>query len=109
MVEEDASEGVPPEPSPKPPTRKRRQTEEDHQLSTAFNILTTCTPNTINDESQQFANFVAVKLRTLSKSMQSAIQKRIITIFDEETDCNQISAPSTTSAAVEDNILFTNL
>jgi len=54
---ENASEYLPPQ----PPRRKNKT--EDQRLEKAFELLTACSNQTMNDECQHFGNMIAAKLR----------------------------------------------
>lgn len=61
------------------PLRKRKKLTEDDRLNKAFEILTNTTLN--SDESQDFGNFVAKKLRKYTSTIQCKIQNAIMGIF----------------------------
>lgn len=61
------------------PLRKRKKQTVDDRLNKAFELLTATTLN--SDESQDFGNFVAKKLRKYSSTTQSKIQNAIMGIF----------------------------
>ncbi|XP_029051956.2 uncharacterized protein LOC114880279 [Osmia bicornis bicornis] len=66
---------------------KRRHTEKEDRLESAFEILETAS-DPPPDESQHFANFVAAKLRKLNNYERVHIEARIIQLFVEiETTC----------------------
>lgn len=65
---------------PTPPSLKKRKIPEDHRLDKAFELLTAASV-TNSDESQNFGNFVANKLRKYSARTQSAIQHAFMGIF----------------------------
>ena len=54
---ENASESLPPQ-----PPRKKKKTEDQHHEK-AFELLTACSNQTMNDECQHFGNMIAAKLR----------------------------------------------
>jgi hypothetical protein len=70
-----------PLPPPSQPIIKKRKTTEDSRLDKAFELLTASVANSINDESQDFGNFVAKKLRKYSAKTQSLVQNAIMGIF----------------------------
>jgi len=53
---ENASESLPPQ-----PPRKKKKTE-DQRLEKAFELLTACSNQSMNDECQRFGNMIAAKL-----------------------------------------------
>ncbi|XP_077275857.1 uncharacterized protein LOC143904798 [Temnothorax americanus] len=61
------------------PPRKRKI--EDQRLNEAYKILQTCASDSTNDESQDFGNLVATKLRKYDKLTQSIVQNEIMNIF----------------------------
>lgn len=61
--------------------QKKRKKPEDTRLDKAFELLTASAANSVNDESQDFGNFVAKKLRKYSAKTQSSIQNAIMGIF----------------------------
>lgn len=67
-------------PKATPPSSKKRKNQEDHRLNKAFELLTAASV-TNSDESQNFGNFVANKLRKYSSRTQSAIQHAVMGIF----------------------------
>lgn len=68
-------------PPPTQPIIKKRKTIEDDRLDKAYELLTASATNSINDESQDFGNFVAKKLRKYSDKTQSLVQNAIMGIF----------------------------
>lgn len=72
---------ISPSPSLSLPSSKKRKKPEDVRLEKAFELLTASATNSVNDESQDFGNFVAKKLRKYPAKTQSAIQNAILGIF----------------------------
>lgn len=63
----------------KTPLRKRKKHE--HDLDTAFQLLTKCASTASNDECEDFENIVAKKLRVYPNRIRSAVQNDIMSIF----------------------------
>jgi hypothetical protein len=72
---ENASESLPPQPS-----RKKKKTE-DQRLEKAFELLTACSNQTINNECQLFGNMIAAKLRNYNDTTRCVIKNEIISVF----------------------------
>jgi hypothetical protein len=62
------------------PTRKKKKME-DQRLEKAFELLTACSNQTVNDECQQFGNMIAAKLRYYNETVRCAIQYEIMNVF----------------------------
>jgi len=71
----NASGSLPPQ-SP----RKKKKTE-DQRLEKAFELLTACSNQTMNDECQHFGNMIAAKLRNYNDTIRCAIQNEIMSVF----------------------------
>ena len=71
---ENASEYLPPQ----PPRRKNKT--EDQRLEKAFELLTACSNQTMNDECQHFGNMIASKLRNYNDTVLCVIQNEIMGI-----------------------------
>jgi len=72
---ENASESLPPH-----PPRKKKKTE-DQRLEKAFELLTACSNQTLNDECQHFGNMIAAKLRNYNDTIRCVIQNEIMSVF----------------------------
>jgi len=72
---ENASESLPPQ-----QPRKKKKTE-DQRLGKAFELLTACSNQTMNDECQQFGNMIAAKLRNYNEMARCVIQSEIMNVF----------------------------
>jgi hypothetical protein len=72
---ENASESLPPQ-----PPRKKKKTE-DRRLGRAFELLTACSNQNMNDECQHFGNMVAAKLRNYNDTTRCVIQNEIMGVF----------------------------
>jgi hypothetical protein len=72
---ENASESLPPQ-----PPRKKKKTE-DQRLEKAFELLTACSNQTMNDECQHFGNMIAAKLRNYNDTTRCVIQNEIMRVF----------------------------
>ena len=72
---ENTSESLPPQ-----PPRKKKKTE-DQRLEKAFELLTACSNQTMNDECQHFGNMIAAKLRNYNDTIRCVIQNEIMTVF----------------------------
>jgi hypothetical protein len=72
---ENASESLPPQ-----PPRKKKKTE-DQRLEKAFELLTACSNQTMNDECQHFGNMIAAKLRNYNDTIRCIIQNEIMSVF----------------------------
>jgi hypothetical protein len=63
------------------PSRKRQE-DESRNLNAAFELLKSCTSaGEHNDESQQFGNLIATKLRKYNDMTRSLVQNEIFGIF----------------------------
>jgi hypothetical protein len=71
---ENASETLPPQ----PPRKKKKA--EDQRLEKAFELLTACSNQTMNDECQHFGNMIAAKLRNYD-TIRCVIQNEIMSVF----------------------------
>ena len=71
---ENAIESLPPQPS-----RKKKKMED--RLEKAFQLLTACSNQTMNDECQYFGNMIAAKLRNYDDMIRCVIQKEIMSVF----------------------------
>ena len=65
---ENASESLPPQ-----PTRKKKKTE-DQRLEKAFELLTACSNQAMNDECQHFGNMIVAKLSNYNETVRCVIQ-----------------------------------
>jgi len=72
---ENASESLPPQ-----PPRKKKKTEYQ-RLEKAFELLTACSNQTMNDECQHFGNMIAAKLRNYNDTIRGVIQNEIMSVF----------------------------
>jgi len=72
---ENASETLPPQ-----PPRKKKKTE-DQRLEKAFELLTACSDQTMNDECQHFGNMIAANLRNYNETVRCVIQSDIMNVF----------------------------
>jgi hypothetical protein len=68
---ENASESLPPQP----------QKKKDQRLEKAFELLTDCSNQTMNDVCQHFRNMIAAKLRNYTDTIRCVIQNEIISVF----------------------------
>ena len=71
----NVSESLPPQ----PPRKKKKM--EDQCLEKAFELLTACSNQSMNDECQHFGNMIAAKLRNYNETVRCVIQNEIIIIF----------------------------
>ena len=71
---ENASESLDPQ-----PPRKKKMTEQ--RLEKAFELLTVCSNQTMNDECQRFGNTIATKLRNYNETVRCVIQNEIMNVF----------------------------
>ena len=71
----NASESQPPQ-----PPRKKKKTE-DQRLEKVFELLTTCSNQTMKDECQHFGNMIAAKLSNYNEKVQCVIQNEIMNVF----------------------------
>jgi hypothetical protein len=71
---ENASESLPPQ-----PPRKKKKTE-DQRLEKAFELLTACSNQTMDDECQHFGNMIAAKLRNYD-TVRCVNQNEIMSVF----------------------------
>ena len=65
---ENASESLPPQPQ-----RKKKKTE-DQRLEKAFELLTACSKQSMDDECQHFGNIIAAKLRNYDDKVRCVNQ-----------------------------------
>jgi len=72
---ENPSESLPPQ-----PPRKKKKTE-NQRLGKAFEFLTACSNQTMNDECQHFGNMIAAKLRNYNEMVRCVIQNEIMNVF----------------------------
>jgi hypothetical protein len=72
---EKASESLPPQ----PPRKKKKA--EDPRPEKAFELLTACSNQTMNDECQHFGNMMAAKLRNYNDTIRCVIQNEIMSVF----------------------------
>jgi len=72
---ENASESLPPQ-----PPRKEKKTE-NQRLQKTFELLTTCSNQTMNDECQHFGNMIASNLRNYNEMARCIIQNEIMNVF----------------------------
>jgi hypothetical protein len=72
---ENASESLPPQPQ-----RKKKKTE-DERLEKAFELLTACSKQSMDNESQHFGNMIAAKLRNYNNTVRCVIQNEIMNVF----------------------------
>jgi hypothetical protein len=70
----NASESLPPQ----PPRKKKKTGDQRHEK--AFEILTACSNQTMNDECQHFGNTIAANLRNYD-TIRCVIQNDIISVF----------------------------
>ena len=68
------SESLPPQ----PPRKKKKM--EDQCLEKAFELLTACSNQTMNNDCQHFGNMIAAKLRNYD-TIQCIIQNEIMIVF----------------------------
>jgi hypothetical protein len=59
---------------------KKKKTEDKH-LEKAFELLTTCSNQTMNNECQHFGNIIAAKLRNYNDTIRCVIQNEIMSVF----------------------------
>jgi hypothetical protein len=59
---------------------KKKKTEDQH-LEKAFELLTACSNQAINDECQHFGNMITAKLRHYNDTVQCAIPNEVMGIF----------------------------
>ena len=71
----NASESLPPQPL------RNKKKAEDQRLEKAFELLTSCSNQTMNDECQHFGNIIAAKLRNYNEIVRCVIQSEIIKLF----------------------------
>jgi len=71
---ENASESLPPQ----PPRRKNKT--EDQRLEKAFESLTACSNQTMDDECEHFGNMIAAKLRNYD-TVRCVNQNEIMSVF----------------------------
>ena len=71
---ENASESL-----PQQPPRKKKKTE-DQCLEKAFELLTACSNQTMNDECQHFGNMIAAELQNYD-TIRCVIQNEIMSVF----------------------------
>jgi hypothetical protein len=60
-----------------PPNNRKRKALNDDCLDKAFGILQ-ASSNAVDDESQSFGNFVAMKLRTFDEDVETQLQADIM-------------------------------
>jgi len=72
---ENASESLSPQPS-----RNTKKTEH-YRLEKAFELLTACSNQTMNDEYRHFGNMIAAKLRKYNETVRCVIQNDIMNVF----------------------------
>jgi hypothetical protein len=72
---ENVTESLPTE----PPRRKKKT--ENQRLEKAFELLTACSDQTMNDEFQHFGNMIATKLQTYDDTIRCVIQNEIMSVF----------------------------
>jgi len=53
----------------------------EDRLEKAFQLLTACSNQTMNDECQYFGNMIAAKLRNYDDMIRCVIQKEIMSVF----------------------------
>jgi hypothetical protein len=101
-------------PKPAPISRKRKALNVE-RLDKAFGILQ-ASSNAVNDESQSFGNFVAMKLRIFDKDVRMQLQADIMGLFlkarrvfysQPATSSHPSNAQSLSHHASE-NVLFTS-
>jgi hypothetical protein len=54
---------------------------EDPRLEKAFELLTACSNQTMNDEFQHFGNMIAAKLWNYNDTIRCVIQNEIMSLF----------------------------
>jgi hypothetical protein len=64
---------------PRPPRKKKKA--EDPRLEKAFELLTACSNQTMNDKCRRFGNMIAAKLRNYNDTTRSVIQNEIMSVF----------------------------
>jgi len=74
-LSENVSESLP----LRPPRKKKKM--EDQRLEKAFELLTTCSNQTMKDECQHFGDMIAAKLRNYNDTIQCVIQYEIMSLF----------------------------
>jgi hypothetical protein len=72
---ENASESL-----PQQPPRKKKEME-DQCLEKAFELLTACSNQTMNDECQHFGNMIAAELQNYNDTIQRVIQNEIMSVL----------------------------
>jgi len=83
---ENASEPLPPQ-----PPRNKKKTE-DQRLEKAFDLLTACSNQTMDDECQHFGNMIAAKLRNYNDTVRCVIQNEIMSVFlNANGDCMNVT------------------
>jgi len=68
-------------PCPRSNQGKKKKTTEDQRLEKAFELLTACSNQTMNDECQHFGNMIAAKLRNYNETVRCVIQNEIMNVF----------------------------
>jgi hypothetical protein len=71
----NASESLPPQ-----PPRQKKETA-DQRLEKAFELLTACRNQTMNDECHHFGNMITAKLRKCNDTIRCVIQNEIMNVF----------------------------
>jgi len=74
-MNENASESL----SPQPPRKKKKT--EDQRLEKAFELLTACSNQSMNDECQHFWNMIAAKWRIYNETVRCVIQNEIMNVY----------------------------
>jgi hypothetical protein len=72
---ENASESLPLQ-----PLRKKKKTE-DQRLEKAFELLTACSNQAMNDECQHFGNMIVPKLRNYNDTIRCVVQNEIMSVI----------------------------
>jgi hypothetical protein len=91
-----------------PPTNRKRKALNDDRLDNAFEILQ-ASSNALNDESQSFGNFVAMKLRTFDEDVGTQLQADIMGLFYSQPAMSSYpSNVQSLSHNASENVLFTS-
>ena len=67
--------------NPCPPQPPRKKKTENQCIEKAFELLTACSNQTMNDECQHFGNMIVVKLRKYNETVRCVIQNEIMNVF----------------------------
>jgi hypothetical protein len=61
--------------------KKKKANTEDKRVDRAFELLTACSNQALNDDCQHFGDVIAVKLRNYNDMLSCAIQNDIMRIL----------------------------